>query len=325
MSNCSFEIWVSGMASHGLPARLFLNNVVFACTQAQLFQALQAFGLGRGIKEIHIVRKGQAYPDKKCQAYVIYEEMASVLRAVEVLDGMSLPGVSKYPLMASIAAPRRLWVEGDGSLPKCGGHPPMRPCSGPPMQPPPQAPAAVRADVRPCNTWMDPRIHERSSGLRPQMDPRIHEMRSGMRPMDQRSEEMMSGMRPQMDPRIHEMRSGMRPMEQRSEEMMSGMRPQMDPRIHEMRSGMRPMDQRSEEMRSGMRPQMDPRIHEMRSGMRPMDQRSAMASGMRPVSGPLMDQRSEMPSDAIIAGPLMDQRLRCWYATIVWAFGGSAV
>lgn len=51
------------------------------------------------------------YPDKRCCAFVVYDEMRAVLKAVETLDGKSIPGICKYPLRAELAQPRRAWVQ----------------------------------------------------------------------------------------------------------------------------------------------------------------------------------------------------------------------
>ena len=97
--------------SDPLPARLFLNNIIWTANRAELFQALQAHGLDKGVQEIHICRKGMGYPDKRCCAFVVYDEMRAVLKAVETLDGKSIPGICKDPLRAELAQPRRAWVQ----------------------------------------------------------------------------------------------------------------------------------------------------------------------------------------------------------------------
>ena len=84
--------------------RVFVRNLLAWCDEASLWTLLSRVGCDSLVHKVHCVRKSQVHQDTPMVVYFSCQTLGDCHRLVLALNGRKVPGMSKYPLTAEVAA-----------------------------------------------------------------------------------------------------------------------------------------------------------------------------------------------------------------------------
>lgn len=97
----------SPASADGGPHRVFLKHLYMSVTEKDLLEAMTKLGVGDGVVNVALIKKGRFDANRTINAFITYEEESQMAAAIETLRGELLNGWAKYPAEAEVAYPRR--------------------------------------------------------------------------------------------------------------------------------------------------------------------------------------------------------------------------
>lgn len=129
--------------------RVFVRNLLAICDEASIWALLAGMCLDGLVHKVHCVRKMQVKADTPMVVYLSCRTLGDCYLVIQSLNGRTVSGMSKYPLLAEVAEPPGTTGKAAALAPtgvKLGGVPwrsgGPRPAPPPPPPPPPPTLAA---------------------------------------------------------------------------------------------------------------------------------------------------------------------------------------
>lgn len=183
------------------PFRVFLKHLFMSVTEHELRTALEELGATTGLYNVQLIKKGQFDSNRTINGFLSYREKSQVMEMVQLLNGKMLRGLTKYPLEADVAYPRksgRYWAE--MAIPTVKEEEGIPAPVTPPLVPPPVGPPLPSAvPVRAGHPLHGPPLPPPTMPPGP-VHPGPVQWQPAMVPMPQWSPPFFGGFRPQWHP-----------------------------------------------------------------------------------------------------------------------------